>query len=99
MAVGRKKVVAHREYYERANGPIPPGLQLDHLCRNRGCVNPDHLEPVTAAENVQRSSKAKLDAEAVAEIRTATGLQREIAARFGVSPSTVSLIRGGKRWV
>lgn len=43
---------AHRIMYERHKGPIPQGLQLDHLCRNRLCVNPDHLEPVTNRENI-----------------------------------------------
>lgn len=41
----------HRAAYELLVGPIPAGLQLDHLCRNRGCVNPDHLEPVTNRVN------------------------------------------------
>lgn len=40
-------------------GPIPEGLELDHLCRNRGCINPDHLEPVTHAENVRRGKPCK----------------------------------------
>lgn len=48
------KGYAHRVYYEARFGPIPAGLQLDHLCRNRGCVNPDHLEPVTCRENLMR---------------------------------------------
>lgn len=46
---------AHRVVYEFLVGPIPEGLQLDHLCRNRKCVNPAHLEPVTAKENTRRA--------------------------------------------
>lgn len=45
---------AHRWAYERLVGPIPDGLVLDHLCRNRACANPDHMEPVTFRENVLR---------------------------------------------
>lgn len=45
---------AHRVAYELLVGPIPDGLQLDHLCRNRACVRPGHLEPVTLPENLAR---------------------------------------------
>jgi hypothetical protein len=50
-----KQVAPHRKAYELLIGPIPEGLQLDHLCRVKLCVNPDHLEPVTGRENTLRS--------------------------------------------
>ena len=45
---------AHRVAYEHLIGPIPEGLEIDHLCRVRACVNPAHLEPVTHQENQLR---------------------------------------------
>ena len=53
--IGRRvRVLAHRYAYEMARGPIPDGLVIDHLCRNRRCVNPEHMEPVTNMENLRR---------------------------------------------
>ncbi len=52
--IGGKLLVAHRYAYEFCVGPIPGGLQIDHLCRVRLCVNPWHNEPVTNRENVLR---------------------------------------------
>ena len=52
-----KKVYPHRVAYELLVGQIPEGLVLDHLCRVRNCVNPDHLEPVTSAENTRRGKE------------------------------------------
>src|SRR6478752_5165546 len=49
-----KGTLAHRVIYEKMRGAVPKGLELDHLCRNRLCVNPDHLEPVTTRENIFR---------------------------------------------
>lgn len=51
---GRRQCQAHRVVWELLVGPIPDGLQLDHLCRNRACVNPDHLDVVTAQTNLVR---------------------------------------------
>jgi hypothetical protein len=50
--------LAHRFAYEYLVGPIPDGMVLDHLCRNRICVNPDHLEPVTQQVNVLRGERS-----------------------------------------
>lgn len=53
--VDRRPRYAHRVVWELERGPIPAGLTLDHLCRVRRCVNPDHLEPVSSAENIRRA--------------------------------------------
>lgn len=53
----RALVLAHRYSYEQMVGPIGDDLTIDHLCRNTSCVNPDHLEPVTLAENARRASR------------------------------------------
>lgn len=52
---GEGVVRAHRFAYEHFVAPIPDGLQIDHLCRNTSCVNPLHLQPVTAKENTHRA--------------------------------------------
>lgn len=51
--------LTHRFAYEALVGPIPDGLEVDHLCRNSLCANPDHLEPVTPQENKRRAMEAR----------------------------------------
>lgn len=56
FSVGGKNVRGHRWAYEFLVGAIPEGLMIDHLCRNTGCVNPDHMEPVDNRENQRRGT-------------------------------------------
>ena len=58
IGVGSESPLVHRVSYIAFRGVIPEGLVIDHLCRNRRCVNPNHLEPVTAAENQRRGFPA-----------------------------------------
>jgi hypothetical protein len=92
---------AHRYYYEAMKGPIPAGMEIDHLCRNTRCVNPDHLEAVTAAENARRRSTTRLSADDVRAIKRALARGDRpsvLARRFGVSFGAVSSIKRNMTW-
>src|SRR5450759_1785914 len=84
-----KMAFAHRVYYEHRIRPIPDGLELDHLCRVRACVNPEHLDPVSRHENLRRSGKLKLTPADVRDIRRSTETQRVIARRYGITQPQV----------
>jgi HNH endonuclease len=93
-----RRVLAHRLYYELNSGRIPPGRQIDHLCRVRHCVNPEHMEIVSGAENSRRGSNTKLTEGQVGEIRLLIGKQIDIARIYEISQGHVSRIRNGKTW-
>lgn len=57
----RRTRSAHRVSYETFVGKIPKGLVIDHLCKNRKCINPSHLEPVTIQENIKRGDSGKFE--------------------------------------
>lgn len=81
--------VAHRAVFEMANGLVPKGLDLDHLCRMRCCVRPDHLEPVTRKENAQRGLGTKLTAENIydmVQLRKRGMRNKEVARLFHIDP-------------
>ncbi len=98
---GAKTKWAHRAAYEAVHGSVPPGLDLDHLCRVRACVNPAHLEPVTRTENVRRGAATKLSDDDVAAIRSrvaAGETQTAVALAFGIRCGYVSrLVNGHNR--
>ena len=90
----------HRNYYQKLTGKIVPiNMTLDHLCRNKRCINPKHLEVVTQKENKRRSSK--LSYQIVSEIKklyNQSRSQNQIAEVYKVNQSTVSRILNNLRW-
>lgn len=56
LRVSGRRIYAHRDAYEKTKGPIPDGMTIDHLCRNKLCVNPDHLDVCTRRENSRRAA-------------------------------------------
>jgi hypothetical protein len=101
---------AHRVAWVLANGPVPVGAFVLHNCDNRRCVNPSHLRLGTFQDNMDdmtgrsrqahgvRNGHAKLAIAEVRLIRRMKGTHEDIAAHFGVSRASVSLIRARRTW-
>ena len=100
---GGRTVSAHRWMWVQLFGAIPDGLVIDHLCSNRECVNPHHLQVVTQAVNMQRGINATLTPLDVLEIRKAKKTRTlhtaaHLAEKFNVRPDAIRCIWGGKTW-
>jgi len=109
-----KSGLVHIVNWEAKNGPIPPGMEFDHLCHSaaincpggkqclhRRCVNPDHLEPVTDFENSRRGRRTILTWDQVRQIRALQGKMhfKDVARQFGLEhPTYVHAIWRGKVW-
>jgi HNH endonuclease len=95
-----KPSYAHVVSYETWYGKTPDGLELDHKCKNTNCINPEHLEPVTHAENIRRA-KSTLTAIKVREIRARASYGEPltiIASDYGMDASSIGKIVKRKRW-
>lgn len=95
------KLKVHRVAYALHVGDLQPGMVVDHLCRNRACWRPEHLEQVTNTENVRRGDAAILTVSQVLDIKTrlADGeMPTALARDYGVRPQTIWGIHRGARW-
>lgn len=98
-----KRKLAHRYVYELICGNIPEGKQLDHLCRNKMCVNVDHLEIVNNQENCRRRSSTKLNQIKADTIRFIYKnydiTQKNIAKMYNIKRCTVTAICNNRLWI
>lgn len=88
-----RQITAPRAFYETRYGRIPSGLEPDHLCQVKACVNPEHLELVTRAENARRGPLGKLTQQDIDEIIGTEGPHLEMAMKHGVTRQYVSTLR------
>lgn len=88
----------HRAMYEQEIGPIPAGMQIDHLCRQTRCINPAHLEVVCPSENTRRGRSTKLTLEQARRAKHGRENARSLASEFGVTEFLIYQIRQGKVW-
>jgi len=107
---GGKLRLVHRAAFAEAKGPIPSGAHICHSCDNRACIEPSHLWAGTNQENVsdkvrkgrhlcgELSARSKLTANDVREILRASGVHKEIGARYGISGRYVGSLKRQENW-
>lgn len=100
MFDGTKMRPAHIVYYERKYGEVENGKQLHHKCEAKLCVNPDHLEPLTAADHVAKRKTTLLTPDDVLAIRRNVmgHTKQQLASIYGVSVSNIKMILLGRTW-
>lgn len=86
LSVDGSNLLAHRVMFILSRGEVPESLVLDHLCRQRACVNPSHLEPVTQDENVFRMYVAMVAKALSHELETGGGVYTDLFALYGIQP-------------
>lgn len=91
-------VGVHRLSWVDANGPIPDGFQIDHLCRVRQCINPEHLEPVTPGENAARSDYTSKGRQFCAQGHPLSGDNLWIAPKSKARRCRICKAETHKRW-
>ena len=104
LRIDGKTIRAHIYFYTKKYGKIPDKLILDHFkCQNPSCCNPDHVEPVTVAENNRRGMLTKLDVEDITFIRETYADEvlsaKEISVRYKIGLSQVYRIINNQAWV
>ena len=90
-----KKIMLHRLEWEKVNGPIPKGYEVNHKCKNRACSNVNHLEVLTTKEHRSKDGKIKhkdrIAGILIAHLKDPTKTQTQLAEDFGVTPSCVCI--------